>query len=629
MKRVKLKAYKNAKPLFSILLLLSCLRLCLGAQEKLLRINTDLTALPTATVPSVGTFNSPIDASKQGEQSALPLDADSHICVREETYVEQLKVPTMQPVRIRSSQWCMEIPPRCSNYKTEMREVVQIKNVTKTRTIRFCCAGYEGNISINDTVCKPVCRGGCGRGYCQTPDVCSCEPGYTGTHCTQRCDHDHWGDECKQKCKCQNGAVCDNKSGICHCTTGWTGEFCELPCPTGTYGVMCHKECDCADKRCHPQTGACGDALTPVMPNVTHVMIQTLNSTIANITHKLDRIANKIVTIATSTIVPPQLTVAPEVIVIKQEDQHTPKIIVHQPGLGGGLLSDLHTAGGKTPEVIHVITAAGADWPTHANGSLMGAAQDAKLSLAGIGGVVESPAHTLAPTPTAAEHDANLLSTLLVLLLIIVVAIGISWLYIYRRYHWQKQRVEAALAARNASFGGPSAELGGGSGSAVDATAMSGVGGKSFLKPLPDLPAFTQMQDPNSMMRPATTRLSTCPLMITHANSHSIRLCRPSRAKAAQTRISTMRYAIRQLISNNNNSNTTLILNTDKDIIANNNNIHNTIIHNSPTINNNNSSNITFTALTLLAKRICRHTRICFRNPCNTHKSQLSLPNSL
>lgn len=125
MRRVKLKVHKNFKPLFSVLLLLSSLSLCLGAQEKLLRINTALTALPTATVSSSGAFNSPIEA--QGEHEALPLDADSHICVREETYVEQLKVPTMQPVRIRSSQWCMEIPPRCSNYKTEMREVVQIK----------------------------------------------------------------------------------------------------------------------------------------------------------------------------------------------------------------------------------------------------------------------------------------------------------------------------------------------------------------------------------------------------------------------------------------------------------------------------------------------------------------------
>ncbi|TMW45463.1 hypothetical protein DOY81_009456, partial [Sarcophaga bullata] len=100
-----------------------------------------------------------------------------------------------------------------------------LQNITKTRTIRFCCIGYEGNISINDTICKPVCRGGCGRGYCLKPDQCSCEPGYMGKHCTQRCDHDHWGLECKNVCLCHNGAACDNKSGICHCTIGWTGEL--------------------------------------------------------------------------------------------------------------------------------------------------------------------------------------------------------------------------------------------------------------------------------------------------------------------------------------------------------------------------------------------------------------------
>lgn len=127
MKRVKLKIIENTKSLCNVLLLFVSLSMCFGAQEKLLRINTDLTAFSTLTVPSGDISNTPSDASKQSEYGALPLDADSHICVREESYVEQLKVPTMQPVRIRSSQWCMEIPPRCSNYKTEMREVVQIK----------------------------------------------------------------------------------------------------------------------------------------------------------------------------------------------------------------------------------------------------------------------------------------------------------------------------------------------------------------------------------------------------------------------------------------------------------------------------------------------------------------------
>ena len=132
------------------------------------------------------------------------------------------------------------------------------------------------------------------------------------------------------------------------------------------------------------------------------------------------------------------------------------------------------------------------------------------------------------------------------------------------------------------------------------------------------------------MMRPATIHRSTLPPMIMHANSRFIRLCRRSRAKVAQIRISTMRYAILQLISNNNNNisnttNTTLILNTDKDIIANNISIRNITIHNSPTTSNN----ILFTALTLLLKRVRRHTRSSFRNLYNTHKYLHSLPSSL
>lgn len=135
------------------------------------------------------------------------------------------------------------------------------------------------------------------------------------------------------------------------------------------------------------------------------------------------------------------------------------------------------------------------------------------------------------------------------------------------------------------------------------------------------------------MMRPAIIHRSTLPPMIMHANSRFIRLCRRSRAKVAQIRISTMRYAILQLISNNNNNisnttNTTLILNTDKGIIANNISIRNITIHNSPTTSNN-SNNILFTALTLLLKRVCRHTRSSFRNLYNTHKYLHSLPSSL
>ncbi|EDW27365.1 GL20463 [Drosophila persimilis] len=59
---------------------------------------------------------------------ALPsIQGPGNICIREEPYVEHIQVPEMQPVRVRTSSWCMEIPPRCSTYKTEMREVMKVQ----------------------------------------------------------------------------------------------------------------------------------------------------------------------------------------------------------------------------------------------------------------------------------------------------------------------------------------------------------------------------------------------------------------------------------------------------------------------------------------------------------------------
>uniref|UniRef100_A0A1I8QAS7 EMI domain-containing protein n=1 Tax=Stomoxys calcitrans TaxID=35570 RepID=A0A1I8QAS7_STOCA len=515
-----------------ILLFLNLWLLChCKAHDNGLKINTDLTAGIIGDVSAdntkqiLGDSLNPSTNHTQNVQSSILASAsleDKHICTREEEYVEQIRSPSMQPVKIRTSTWCLEFPPRCSNYQTEMREIVKVQNVTKTRTIRFCCAGYDGNLSMNDTVCKPVCRSGCGRGFCLKPDICSCEPGYMGKHCTQRCDHDHWGLECKNVCQCHNGAACDNKSGTCHCAIGWTGEFCEKPCPMGTHGVMCRKACECENKLCHPQTGACEVPATnaPLAPNATHAMIATLNSTIVNITHNLDRIAKNIVSIATSTTTEmahiPQLMevttttipTVPEVIVIKQDGEvpHTPKIIVHQPGQG--LLDNLHTAA-KTPEVIHVITGWPGQQQQHHN-----ITQEEKINLAGFG-LHPASKEEISNTNEAhnSEHENSLLTTLLVILLIIMLAIGMGFLYVYRRYHLQKAQVEAALAARNVSLvPTPNSPIiitpppplqaynndqllqdlnnvGGGGGGVGPAGSL----GKSFLKPLPDLPAFTQM----------------------------------------------------------------------------------------------------------------------------------------
>lgn len=285
----------------------------------------------------------------------------------------------------------------------------------------------------------------------------------------------------------------------------------------GTHGVMCRKACECENKICHPQTGACDlPAIDPSLaPNATHVMIATLNSTIVNITHNLDRIAKNIVNIATSSTtetinvvgVPTQLLevttapAVPEVIVIKQESEvpHTPKIIVHQQGQG--LLDNLHAAA-KTPEVIHVITG----WPGQQQANIT---QEEKINLAGFG--AHQPAREESSNSHEshnADHENSLLTTLLIILLIIMMAIGMGFLYVYRRYHMQKAQVEAALAARNVSLvpttnspiiitPPPLQPYTNDQHLQEMNTGVVGSGGntlgKSFLKPLPDLPAFTQM----------------------------------------------------------------------------------------------------------------------------------------
>lgn len=59
--------------------------------------------------------------------AAVAVNSTDHVCFREETVTELIRVPVQQEVKVRSSSWCLEIPPRCSNYKTEMREVIKLQ----------------------------------------------------------------------------------------------------------------------------------------------------------------------------------------------------------------------------------------------------------------------------------------------------------------------------------------------------------------------------------------------------------------------------------------------------------------------------------------------------------------------
>lgn len=106
---------------------------------------------------------------------------------------------------------------------------------------------------------------------------------------------------------------------------------------------MCRKTCDCPD--CHPVNGKCPQK------NVSNSVIESLNSTIANITQNLDIIAKNLKnpndSLESSTEYNPNLH--QELIVIKPENEN-PSIILHHPKL------DARDFEPKAPEVIHVIT---------------------------------------------------------------------------------------------------------------------------------------------------------------------------------------------------------------------------------------------------------------------------------
>ncbi|XP_035781699.1 abnormal pharyngeal pumping eat-20-like [Anopheles albimanus] len=206
----------------------------------------------------------------------LSLEGDN-VCYRYESYTETETIPRNQTVQVLTRQWCLEIPPRCTSYRTEIKEVFVKQNVTKTRRVEFCCEGYQeqrsgrGDEAISE--CHPICRGGCIHGACVAPSVCSCEAGFSGKHCLQRCKNGTWGVNCKNRCHCQNQSLCDTKNGHCRCVDGWMGKHCETPCPDGFYGTMCGARCDCKTRHCHPQTGTC-------LPDDEIVMFDNITRTV-------------------------------------------------------------------------------------------------------------------------------------------------------------------------------------------------------------------------------------------------------------------------------------------------------------------------------------------------------------
>ncbi|XP_063619163.1 mucin-2-like isoform X1 [Cydia splendana] len=131
-----------------------------------------------------------------------------HVCMVQQKYNITKRVKYRAPMSVRTYEWCFSMPPRCSKWSTEMRDLTRLETEERTAEVAVCCPGYK----MKDVSCVPVCP-----------------PGKTGNGCSEDCPKNKWGPNCVNECKrCTEHGTCSAVTGECRCQDGWQGERCEV-----------------------------------------------------------------------------------------------------------------------------------------------------------------------------------------------------------------------------------------------------------------------------------------------------------------------------------------------------------------------------------------------------------------
>lgn len=118
---------------------------------------------------------------------------------------------------VRTYEWCFSMPPRCSKWNTEMRDLTRLETEERTAEVAICCPGYK----MKDVSCVPICPNG-----------------RTGPGCSDACPTNKWGPNCVNECgSCEHGS-CSPITGECRCRDGWQGESCEISMPPITISTL-------------------------------------------------------------------------------------------------------------------------------------------------------------------------------------------------------------------------------------------------------------------------------------------------------------------------------------------------------------------------------------------------------
>ncbi|CAK1546008.1 unnamed protein product [Leptosia nina] len=130
-----------------------------------------------------------------------------NVCMVHQKYNVTKRVKYRAPMSVRTYEWCLSMPPRCSRWKTEMRDLTRLETQERTAEVAVCCPGYK----MKDVTCVPICPNG-----------------KTGSKCSEECPPNKWGPNCVNECKkCLKG-ICSPVTGECECLEGWQGESCNI-----------------------------------------------------------------------------------------------------------------------------------------------------------------------------------------------------------------------------------------------------------------------------------------------------------------------------------------------------------------------------------------------------------------
>ncbi|CAH2071897.1 unnamed protein product, partial [Iphiclides podalirius] len=124
-----------------------------------------------------------------------------NVCMVKQKYNITKRVKYRAPMSVRTYEWCFSMPPRCSRWKTEMRDLSRLETEERTAEVAVCCPGYK----MKDVSCVPICPSG-----------------KTGSGCADDCPENKWGPNCANDCPiCSEHGECSPLTGECECKDGW------------------------------------------------------------------------------------------------------------------------------------------------------------------------------------------------------------------------------------------------------------------------------------------------------------------------------------------------------------------------------------------------------------------------